>query len=207
MHETLGSSLTIALPKRASKGTSLTLLVHYSTTTSCSALGWLEASQTKGQKHPYLYSQSQAIHARSLIPSQDTPSIKSTYTASVKSTLPVLLSAKRISPAPDASTPDLGKEVVEYVYEQKVKIPSYLIAIAAGNLVYKNISKNEQWSTGVWSEPEQIEEAHWEFKEDTEKFVKAAEEITGRTYDWGQYDVLVLPPAFPYGGVSTCLVL
>jgi len=115
----------------------------------------LSPSQTKGGLHPYLYSQSQAIHARSLIPSQDTPSIKSTYTASVHSTLPVLLSAIRISPSLSAPI-EAGGKSVEYKYEQKVKIPSYLIALAAGNLVYKEISKEGEngaaWRTGVWSE-------------------------------------------------------
>ncbi|KAL7415639.1 peptidase family M1-domain-containing protein [Mrakia frigida] len=208
-HETLGSALHIALPTSYAKGNTFEVLINYSTTADCSALGWLEASQTKGGLHPYLYSQSQAIHARSLIPSQDTPSIKSTYSASVHSTLPVLLSAIRISPSISAPL-ETGGKTVEYKYEQKVKVPSYLIAIAAGNLVYKEISKQGEngasWRTGVWSEPEQIEASYWEFKEDQAKFVAAAEKLTGRSYDWGVYDVLVLPPAFPYGGMeNTCL--
>lgn len=108
--------------------------------------------QTKGGKHPYLYSQSQAIHARSLIPCQDTPSVKATYSASVKSTLPVLMSARRISPAPSAEWKD--GPVVTYEYKQDVAIASYLIAIAAGKLAHKSFEqpKGKSWKTGVWTE-------------------------------------------------------
>lgn len=148
-----------------------------------------------------MYSQSQAIHGRSLIPSFDTPSIKTTYSASIQSTLPVLLSA--LLQSPKSITHEMIDTKTMYTYKQPIAIPSYLIAIAAGSLAHREIAAPQaegRWKTGVWTEPEQLDAAYWEFSEDTSKFVAAAERITGTKYDWGVYDVLLLPPAFPYGG-------
>ncbi|CED82437.1 leukotriene-a4 hydrolase [Phaffia rhodozyma] len=206
-HDAFGSVLHIPIPKTMKyiKDDKLSVKVTYSTTKNCSALGWLTAEQTSGGKHPYLYSQSQAIHARSLFPCQDTPSVKSTYSATVKSTLPVLLSASRISPRPEEPI-EPGKDLIVFKFNQPIKIPAYLVAIASGNLAYKAFKGGREgekgWSTGVWTEPENLDAAHWEFSEDTANFVKAAEKLTGRPYVWGSYDVLLLPPAFPYGGME-----
>lgn len=140
------------------------------------------------------------IHARSLLPCQDTPSIKSTYSASVRSTLPVLLSALRISPPASDPLPTSGKEI-EYTYNQPVPIPSYLIAIASGNLTYRAFPavSGRKWTAGVWTEPEALEDAYWEFSEDIGRYIATAEDLT-TPYEWGVYDTLVLPPSFPYGG-------
>jgi leukotriene-A4 hydrolase len=149
--------------------------VSYWTTPECTAVGWLEPVQTKSGKYPYLYSQSQAIHARSLLPCQDTPAIKATYAAKVRSVLPVLLSGLRQSPKPEEKWVP-GKEV-EYVYDQvsashlalrlggieiradahpyqPVAIPSYLIAMASGELVYRPFKQLEgrKWRSGAWTE-------------------------------------------------------
>lgn len=128
------------------------MTVVYATSPSSSALGWLEAEQTKGGRFPYLYSQSQAIHARSLVPSQDTPGVKASYSAAIRSTLPVLMSARRLSPSAEAVHEE-GKAVV-YTYDQPVPIPSYLIAIASGNLAHRAFAEPESktWRTGVWTE-------------------------------------------------------
>lgn len=152
--------------------------MSYWTTTQCTAVGWLEPVQTKSGKYPYLYSQSQAIHARSLLPCQDTPAIKATYAAKVRSVLPVLLSGLRQSPKSEEKWVP-GKEV-EYVYDQvsawllaprpggirshadadahqPVAIPSYLIAIASGELVYRPFKQLEgrKWRSGAWTEVSQ----------------------------------------------------
>jgi hypothetical protein len=173
-HEVLGSALTIPLSSKPAEGDKLNITVSYATSPSSSALGWLSAEQTKGGAHPYLYSQSQAIHGRSLIPSQDTPGVKATYTASIRSTLPVLMSARRVSPAPSA-THEVGKSVV-YTYQQDVAIPSYLVAIASGNLAHRAFAEPEgkSWRTGTWTEPEALDAVHWEFSADTNKRVSTA---------------------------------
>jgi leukotriene-A4 hydrolase len=152
-----------------------------------------------------------------------------TYNASVSAVLPVLLSAIRVSPpanGPPHAGKTIGKDFVTYTYRQPVPIPSYLFAIASGDLRYRAFDKVEgrNWNSGVWTEPSLLEGVFWEFKEDTTKLVEflklrmyfsdlifscfvfgarrflAAEEDTIGEYRFGTYDVLVLPPSFPYGG-------
>ena len=120
-------------------------------------------------RRTYLYTSQ--IHARSLLPCQDTPAIKASYSSRVKSTLPVLMSGLRQSP-PSEEVLEPGKEV-EYVYDQPVAIPSYLIAIASGELIYKPFKPvpGRGWRTGVWTEPLMMDAAFWEFREDTAKSV------------------------------------
>ncbi|KAL0249760.1 leukotriene A-4 hydrolase/aminopeptidase [Cryptococcus tetragattii IND107] len=201
--EVMGEGLTIILPKPVSKGSSVSMKVTYSTTSQCTAVGWLTPQQTKSGKHPYLYSQCQAIHARSMLPCQDTPAVKATYSAKVRSGrgLEVLMSALR------RDTVDLGDGVTEFVYEQPVGIPSYLIAIGAGELTYKPFDKlsGRNWDTGCWTEPGNMDAAYWEFHKDTANFVATAEDLASE-YKFGVYDVLFLPESFPYGGMeNACL--
>lgn len=196
-HQVLGSALHISLPHALKTGQQITLKIEYSTTKDCTALGWLEPSQTASGNHPFLYSQCQAIHARSLLPIQDTPGVKFTYTALAHSYLPVLFSGRKSTSS--SSIQSISKDHVKvWKYEQPVKIPSYLIAIAAGELVYREMGQR----TGVWADPATINSAYDEFASSTERFVAAAEKIIGVDYDWGSYDVLVLPPSFPYGGME-----
>lgn len=105
----------------------MTITIHYSTTKECTALGWLDPVQTKSGKYPYLYSQCQAIHARSLLPCQDTPAVKATYSAKVKGELPVLMSALRQSPKSEEEW--VPGKVIEYVYDQ-VKLMSTISLLA-----------------------------------------------------------------------------
>ncbi|KAJ7454867.1 peptidase family M1-domain-containing protein [Mycena latifolia] len=209
-HEVMGSALHIPLPKGLKSGTSISVAVFYKTTKDCTALQWLEKEQTQGKSFPYLFSQCQPIYARAMAPLQDTPSVKITYTAAVTSVLPVLLSAIRVSPPSEGPAHDgktVGKDSVVYTYNQPVPIPSYLIAIASGNVVYKPFPQFEdkQWRTGIWAEPELIEAAYWEFSADTARFLAAEEKIV-IPYKFGVYDLLVLPPSFPYGGMeNACL--
>ncbi|OCF30838.1 leukotriene A-4 hydrolase/aminopeptidase [Kwoniella heveanensis BCC8398] len=205
--EVMGQALRIQLPTSRpvpiKKGDLISIKITYSTTPQCTALGWLEPAQTKSKLHPYLYSQAQAIHARSMVPCQDTPAVKASYDAKVRSGrgLEVLLSALR------KDVRDLGEGRREFVYEQPVGIPSYLIAIAAGELTHKPFEKlkDRKWDTGCWTEPLNMDAAYWEFHKDTANFVKTAEDLTS-PYKFGTYEVLFLPESFPYGGMeNSCL--
>ncbi|PPQ84726.1 hypothetical protein CVT25_013808 [Psilocybe cyanescens] len=205
-----GSALHVALPKGLAEGASVTIKIEYKTTEKCTALQWLDKDQTQGKTFPYLFSQCQPIYARALAPLQDSPANKIKYSAKVSAVLPVLLSAIRVSPPSDGPPHDgkeIGKEFVTYTYDQPVPIPSYLIAIAVGNVRYRPFSKPEgkQWTSGIWAEPELIDAAYWEFSEDTTRFLAAEEKIV-TSYRFGVYDLLVLPPSFPYGGMeNACL--
>lgn len=211
-HEVMGSALYIPLPAGLQPGSSVTVTIEYNTTEpGCKALQWLDKAQTHGKTHPYLFSQCQPIYARGLLPCQDTPSVKATYEARIASVFPALMSAIRVSPPAEGPVHDgkiVGQDAVIYVYNQPVPIPSYLIAIASGNLCYHAFEKLEgkDWTSGVWAEPDIINDAWWEFKEDTTRFLAAEEELVGMPYKFGVYDLLVLPPAFPYGGMeNACL--
>lgn len=194
--ENFGSALHIDLSEVSKTGERFKLEIKYKTTKEGGAIQWLEPSQTLGKKHPYLFSQCQAIYARSMVPCQDTPGLKFTYTANITvfKELVVLMSALSTG---SEERPDSKKL---YKFEQKVSIPSYLLAIAVGNLASKPVSDR----SAVWCEPEQVEAAAYEFA-DTEKFMEIAESLTC-PYVWSRYDLLILPPSFPYGGMENpCL--
>ncbi|KAJ7284708.1 peptidase family M1-domain-containing protein [Mycena rebaudengoi] len=209
-HAVMGSPLHVPLPTGLKCGNSIHVTVFYKTTKECTALQWLDKEQTQGKSFPYLFSQCQPIYARAMAPLQDSPSVKIKYTAKVTSVLPVLLSAIRVSPPSDGPAhagKTIGKDAVEYTYDQPVPIPSYLLAIAAGNVRYRPFPQFEDktWRTGIWAEPELIDAAYWEFSEDTARFLAAEEKIV-TSYRFGVYDLLVLPPSFPYGGMeNACL--
>ncbi|MEO8367013.1 MAG: M1 family metallopeptidase [Pseudoxanthomonas sp.] len=179
-----GSKLTIETPARNAN-----VQVSYHTSPEASGLQWLEPSMTEGRQLPFMFSQSQAIHARSWVPLQDTPSVRFTYTAHVTSRpdVMVLMSADN-DPA--------AKRTGDYTFSMPNPIPSYLLAIAAGDLVFKPISAR----SGVWAEPTMVDKAAKEF-EDTEKMITTTEALYG-PYRWGRYDILVLPPSFPFGGME-----
>ena len=179
-----GSKLTIETPARNPN-----VKITYHTAPEASGLQWLEPSMTEGKKLPFMFSQSQAIHARSWVPLQDTPSVRFTYTAHVTSRpdVMVLMSADN-----DPNAQRTG----DYIFDMPNPIPSYLLAIAAGDLVFKPISAR----SGVWAEPTMVDKAAKEF-EDTEKMITTTEALYGK-YRWGRYDMLVLPPSFPFGGME-----
>jgi len=180
----LGSKLSIDTPQRNAQ-----VRVTYKTSPQASGLQWLEPSMTEGKQLPFMFSQSQQIHARSWVPLQDTPQIRFTYSAHVKAPADamVLMSADN-----DPAAVRDG----DYSFKMPQKIPSYLLAIAAGDLVFKPLGAR----SGVWAEPAMVDKAVAEFV-DTEKMIDTAEKLYG-PYRWGRYDLLVLPPSFPYGGME-----
>jgi aminopeptidase N len=185
----LGSKLTIQVPRRDTS-----VRVTYRTSPDASGLQWLAPAMTEGKAQPFMFSQSEAIHARSWVPLQDTPGVRFTYTAHV--TAPkdamVLMSAANDAAEPKGGAPRTG----DYRFTMKEPIPSYLLAIAAGDLVFQPTGAR----SGVWAEPAMVGKAAKEF-EDTEKMIAVAETLYG-PYRWGRYDLLVLPPSFPFGGME-----
>lgn len=182
--ELLGTALLIPVSKETKK-----VSITYSTTPQTEALQWLSPQQTAGKKFPYLFTQGEAILTRSWIPCQDTPAKRITYSARV--TVP-----KDLMAVMSASNPQVKNETGIYEYEMKQSIPVYLMALAAGDISFKEIGKR----TGVYTEPSMLDACANELM-DTEKMLEAAEKLYG-PYQWERYDVIVLPPSFPFGGME-----
>uniref|UniRef100_A0A8C1MF70 Leukotriene A4 hydrolase n=1 Tax=Cyprinus carpio TaxID=7962 RepID=A0A8C1MF70_CYPCA len=173
-HKSKGSPLEITLPFELSRGQHVIVEIEYETSPSATALQWLTPTQTVGKKHPYLFSQCQATHCRSMIPCQDSPSVKHTYYAQVTC----------MSSSNEAHAKINGRKII-------------LIELHSCSAEIGPRSR-------VWSEKENVDEAAFEFSE-TETMLKTAESLAG-PYVWGQYDLLVMPPSFPYGGMENpCL--
>ena len=192
-HDPYGSAVHIKLDKGVELDKTIDLSIDVSTTPACTALQWLTPTQTSNKKHPYMFSQCQAIHARSIFPCQDTPDVKATFDFTIKSPLPVIASG--IAAEANPTEPSNNSQV--FKFHQPVPIPSYLFAIASGDLKFAPIGPRSTVATS----PDALEGCKWELEEDTEKFLQAAEKIV-YPYAWGQYNVLVLPPSFPYGGME-----
>jgi leukotriene-A4 hydrolase len=192
-HPAFGSALRISLPENWAKGAEGKIIrIEYSTAPEASAIQWLPPEQTSGKVFPYLFTQCQAIHCRSLVPIQDTPSHKFPYTAEITVEKPLVALMSAISQGQVQN----NDNSITYKFSQVVPMPSYLIALAIGALESRVIGPRSK----VWSEKETVDAGAFEFAE-TEKFISSAEEIVG-PYVWGSYDILLLPPSFPYGGME-----
>ena len=182
-----GAPLTVTI------GNARRIMVYYTANPQADALQWLSPEQTAGGEHPYLFSQGQAILNRSWIPTQDSPGIRQTWEARITAPEPLDVVMSGVRQGEPEEVGD-GRRAFTFVMDKPV--PPYLIAIAAGDIDFRAIGPR----TGVWAEPAILDRAHWEVA-DTEDMVEEAEELYG-PYRWGRYDMIVLPPAFPYGGME-----
>jgi aminopeptidase N len=183
----LGAPLTVQL------GSVRELLIRYHTSPDAAALQWLPPSQTAGKQHPYLFSQGEAILTRTWVPTQDSPGIRQTWSARITAPaeLRVVMSAEQLTPEGEMLA---NGRVWRFVMDKPVA--PYLIAIAIGDLAFQPLGER----TGVYTEPSRLKAAASELA-DVEAMVKAAESLYG-PYRWGRYDLLVLPPSFPFGGME-----
>ncbi|KAI1623006.1 leukotriene-A4 hydrolase [Exophiala viscosa] len=193
--EPYGSALKIKLDRKPKLDETIDVEIDLETTESCTALQWLTPAQTSNKKHPYMFSQCEAIHARSIFPCQDTPDVKATFDFAIKSPLPVITSGIGAKDNPTSPTSNGSSQL--YKFHQKVPIPSYLFAIASGDIATAKIGAHSVVATG----PDELSDCKWELEDSTDKFIKAAESLV-YPYAWGEYNVLVLPASFPYGGME-----
>jgi hypothetical protein len=183
-----GEPLTIQM------GDARRIVIRYRTREGAEALQWLTPDQTAGKRHPFLLSQGQPTLNRTWIPTQDSPGIRQTWEARITapSSLKVVMSGDRLTP--DGEPAGAGRRA--YRFRMANPVAPYLIAIAAGDISFRELGRR----TGVWAEPETLQRAAAELT-DTERMVEAAEALYG-PYRWGRFDVIVLPPSFPYGGME-----
>ncbi len=184
-----GSALAVKLPAQGD-----TIVINYQTAPSAAAVQWLEPAQTAGGKLPFMFTQGQAILTRTWIPTQDGPGLRQTYDAAVH----VPPGMRAVMSAAHAGTEgekdSAGRSVFRFRMDKR--IPPYLIALAVGDIAFEPIGAN----TGVYGEPSVVARAASEFVE-VDQMIAAAEKLYG-PYWWGRYDILVLPPSFPFGGME-----
>ncbi|HRP00985.1 MAG TPA: M1 family aminopeptidase/hydrolase, partial [Flavobacteriales bacterium] len=180
----LGRALHIPIDSNSN-----TIAVTYRTTEGARALQWLSPQQTADRTHPFLFTQGQAILTRTWMPVQDSPGIRITYDATVR--VP-----KELMAVMSASNPQVRSADGVYTFHMEQPIPAYLIALAVGDIEFRPLGER----CGVYAERSVVDKAAWEFA-DTERMLQAAEALYG-PYRWGRYDVIVLPPSFPFGGME-----
>jgi leukotriene-A4 hydrolase len=182
-----GDCLRLELPDQTTS-----VVIKYTTGAGALALGWLDPPQTAGGKHPFLFSQCQPIHARTMIPCQDTARHRVTYTAAIH--VPSALRA--VMSAASVGDPEINGETATWRFDMPQAIPTYLLALAVGHLEKQDLGPR----SCIYAEPEVVEKAAWEFNE-VESMITSAENLFG-SYEWDRFDMLVMPPSFPYGGME-----
>uniref|UniRef100_A0A803Y498 Leukotriene A-4 hydrolase n=1 Tax=Meleagris gallopavo TaxID=9103 RepID=A0A803Y498_MELGA len=199
-HSFKGTPLKITLPFEMRRGQEAIIEISFESSPKSSALQWFTPEQTSGKKHPFLFSQCQANHCRAILPCQDTPAVKLTYYAeiSVPKELVALMSAGRDGEMPDPE--DSSRKI--YRFSQNFPIECFPVhSVLTGIFIF---NRKIGPRTLVWAEKELVDKSAYEFAE-TEAMLQTAEDLAG-PYVWGQYDLLVLPPSFPYGGMENpCL--
>src|SRR5262249_27209681 len=184
----LGRRLRLHLPAGTHAVT-----IEYATSPEAVALQWLGPAHTQGEKHPFLCSPSQPLQARTAVPHQDSPAVRVTYAAEI--TVPEALAAV-MSAGPKGMRPGAVPGTRTWLFEMPQPIPPYLLALAVGDLKSRDLSPRSR----VWAEPATVDKAAWEFA-GIESMIVKAEGLFG-PYAWERYDMLVLPPSFPYGGME-----
>ncbi len=163
--------------------------VRYETQPGAEALQFLPPALTATGEHPFLLTQSQAINARTWVPIQDSPGIRFTYSARIE-VPPGLLAVM------SAENPQAINAQGVYTFRMDQPVPAYLLALAVGKLTFRELGPR----AGVYAEPPVIEAAAYEFAE-IDSMMTLAEELYG-PYRWERYDMIVLPPSFPFGGME-----
>ena len=195
--EPYGSPLSIKVPGGAAKGSIVAVDITLSTTDKCTALQWLAPSQTSNKKFPYMFSQCQAIHNRSIFPCQDTPDVKSTYEFRIRSPLPVVASGLSTGASSFIHGTNGEPGTLLYSFRQDIPMPSYLFALASGDIATASIGPRSVVATG----PEELSDAKWELEADTESSLKLLKRLSFRI-NGPNIMFCVLPPSFPYGGME-----
>ncbi len=184
----LGTALKISLPENSPAGEEK-IRISYHSDPQATGLQWLDKQQTASQTAPFVFSQNEAIHGRSWIPLQDTPQVRQTYHAKIRvpAGMKAVMSAKTVSG---------DRQQGLYEFDMPQAIPSYLIALAAGDLKARKIGPRSR----VFAEKPYLKAAAEEFS-DMEAMIQAGEKLYG-PYQWGEYNLLILPPSFPFGGME-----
>jgi leukotriene-A4 hydrolase len=180
-------------PIKVQIGDARRITIDYTSAPQADALQWLAPEQTAGGEHPFVFSQGQAINNRTWIPTQDSPGIRQTWKARITAPAPLDVVMSGIV---QGEPSDLGGGRRAFAFEMDKPVAPYLIAIAAGDIDFRALGPR----SGVWAEPATLDRAAAELV-DTEAMIDAAEALYGE-YRWGRYDMIVLPPAFPYGGME-----
>ncbi|WP_265587687.1 M1 family metallopeptidase [Sphingomicrobium arenosum] len=186
-NDELGQPITVQL------GDAEQIVIDYVAAPDSDALQFLSPEQTAGKEHPFLFSQGQSILNRSWIPTQDSPGIRQTWEAKIR--VPNPLTAVMSAPSAGDPVPD-GPDHRIFSFEMDKSVPPYLIAVAVGDIEFKPLGLR----SGVWAEPEMLDAAAAELA-DTERMIAVSEKLFG-PYRWERYDMIVLPPSFPFGGME-----
>lgn len=196
----LGNAVEVMLKSPCYEGDLMRIQLSYTTNNETTAINWLLPSQTAGKQLPYLFTQCESIACRSVAPMQDTPAIKITYEAEVKVESKYVVKMSANETAPCTNTTEGSKSYSTYHWRNDIKMPSYLIAIAVGDLEYRNLGNR----VGVITEPSQMDFVANELADLQTLLDKTETFLT--PYIWGNYSILILPPSFPFGGMENPLL-